>query len=186
MTRFRMALSGIAFAVLCSVALAEKESAQAVAVGKPAPGFKLKNQDDKDVTLADFKGKWVVLYFYPKDDTPGCTIQACDFSDSLNDLEKVNAAVVGVSGDSTESHRAFIKKHNLKITLLSDPKREMMKPYKAYVEAEKDGKVTGKVQRSTVIINPQGVVVYHFPQVTPKGHIVELKAKLAELQKDAK
>ncbi len=154
-----------------------------LAVGKPAPGFTSINEADKKVSLEDFKGRWLVLYFYPKDDTPGCTIQACDFSDSLNDLEKVNATVLGVSGDSTESHRAFIKKHNLKISLLSDPKRELMKPYKAYIETEKDGKTTGRVQRSTVIINPQGIVAFHFPQVTPRGHIVELKAKLAELQK---
>lgn len=154
-----------------------------ITVGKPAPAFTSTNEADKKVSLEDFKGKWLVLYFYPKDDTPGCTIQACDFSDSLNDLEKVNATVLGVSGDSTESHRAFIKKHNLKISLLSDPKRELMKPYKAFIETEKDGKKTGKVQRSTVIINPQGIVAHHFAQVTPKGHIVELKAKLAELQK---
>lgn len=173
----------LTLALLTSLALAKDAAPAELAVGKPAPSFTLKNQDDKDVTPADFKGKWLVLYFYPKDDTPGCTIQACDFSDSLNDLEKVNATVIGVSGDSTESHRAFIKKHNLKITLLSDPGRDMMKPYKAFIETEKDGKKTGKVQRSTVIINPAGIVVHHFPTVTPKGHIVELKAKLAELQK---
>ena len=155
-------------------------------VGKPAPKFTSTNEADKKVSLEDFKGKWLVLYFYPKDDTPGCTIQACDFSDSLNDLEKVNATVLGVSGDSTESHRAFIKKHKLKISLLSDPKREVMKPYKAFIETEKNGKKTGKVQRSTVIIDPQGLVAHHFPQVTPKGHIDELKAKLMELQKKTK
>lgn len=154
-----------------------------VTVGKAAPKFTSTNEADKKVALDDFKGKWLVLYFYPKDDTPGCTIQACDFSDSLSDLEKVNATVLGVSGDSTESHRAFIKKHSLKISLLSDPNREVMKPYMAYLETEKDGKTTGKVQRSTVIINPQGIVAYHFPKVSPKGHIDELKAKLTELQK---
>lgn len=183
---FRLATAFLSLTLLASFAVAAKESPAEVVVGKPAPPFTLKNQDDKDISAADFKGKWLVLYFYPKDDTPGCTIQACDFSDSLNDLEKVNATVLGISGDSTESHRAFIKKHNLKITLLSDPGRGMMKPYKAFIETEKDGKKTGKVQRSTVIINPAGVVAHHFPVVTPKGHIVELKAKLAELQKEAK
>ena len=151
--------------------------------GTKAPAFTLVSDSGVKIKLSQFKGKTVVLYFYPKDDTPGCTIQACDFSDSLSDLEKVNATVLGVSGDSTDSHRAFIKKHSLKISLLSDPNREVMKPYMAYLETEKDGKTTGKVQRSTVIIDPQGIVAYHFPKVSPKGHIDELKAKLTELQK---
>jgi len=150
-------------------------------VGEPAPAFTLKNQDDKDVSLGDFKGKWVVLYFYPKDDTPGCTLQACDFSDSMNDLERVNATVLGVSADSTESHRAFIKKHNLKITLLSDPKREVMTRYLSWAPATAEGRQALKVQRSTVIINPRREVAHHFALVTPKGHINELKIKLAEL-----
>lgn len=172
-----------AFAACVMMSLFTGKLIAEITVGKAAPKFTSTNEADKKVSLEDYKGKWLVLYFYPKDDTPGCTIQACDFSDSLNDLEKVNATVLGVSGDSTESHRAFIKKHKLKISLLSDPKREVMKPYMAYIESENNGKIAGKVQRSTVIINPQGIVAYHFPKVSPKGHIDELKAKLAELQK---
>ena len=181
----RVIASFTALALLASVGLAD-ETATTVTVGKPAPAFTLKNQDDKNVSLSDLKGKWVVLYFYPKDDTPGCTIQACDFSDNIAGLEKLNATVLGVSADSTDSHRAFIKKHNLKITLLSDPKREVMKTYRAFIETEKDGKKSGKVQRSTVIINPKGEVAFHYPAVTPKGHINDANAKLAELQKSAK
>ena len=146
-----------------------------VVVGKPAPDFTLPKQDDTNVSLGDLKGKWVVLYFYPKDDPPGCTIQACDFTEGIKAFEKINATVIGCSPDSTESHRKFIEKHDLKIDLLSDTKRDMMKTY---------GAINGKkVQRSTVLIDPKGVVAHHWPKVSPKGHIDEVKKKLKELQK---
>src|SRR5262245_62237208 len=92
-----------------------------VTVGKKAPDFALKNQDDQTVKLSDLKGRWVVLYFYPKDDTPGCTIEACDFTAGSKGFEGLKATVVGCSPDSPESHRKFIAKHKLKLTLLSDP-----------------------------------------------------------------
>ena len=154
-----------------------------VKVGKAAPGFTVKNQADKDTSLSDFKGQWVVLYFYPKDDTPGCTAEACEFTESIADFKEMNATIIGVSADSVESHQKFIKKYDLKITLRSDPKREVMKAYGAYVETEKDGKKTGKVVRSTVIINPEGVVAFHYPTVNPRGHAKEVKAKVEELKK---
>ncbi|MBI1371310.1 MAG: redoxin domain-containing protein [Phycisphaera sp.] len=167
-------------ACLFAIASASPDTARAaddakVAVGQPAPAFTLPIQDDTKVALADLKGKWVVLYFYPKDDTPGCTIEACDFTDGVKSFEKLDAKVLGCSPDSTESHRAFIKKHDLKIDLLSDPKRETMTTYGAF-----DGK---KVVRSTVIINPEGKVAFHWPKVAPKGHAAEVKAKLEELKK---
>ena len=147
----------------------------AVQVGKPAPAFSVPDQDDKAVSLADHKGKWVVLYFYPKDDTPGCTIEACDFTDSVKAFEGMNAVVLGASPDSPASHRDFIKKHDLKIDLLSDQKKELLKAYGALSPE-------GKTVRSTVIIDPQGNVAYHWPKVNAKGHAAEVKAKLKELQ----
>ncbi|MEX2212769.1 MAG: peroxiredoxin [Phycisphaeraceae bacterium] len=170
--------------LVCSLllpALAAEEAG--VKVGKTAPGFKAKTQENKDATLADYKGKWLVLYFYPKDDTPGCTAEACEFTESIADFKDLNAAIVGISADSIESHLKFIAKYKLTITLLSDPQREMMKAYGAYVETEKDGKKTGKVVRSTVIVNPEGVVAFHYLTVNPRGHAKEVKAKLEELQK---
>jgi peroxiredoxin Q/BCP len=172
-------------ALLCTFALAAEDPPAGLTVGKPAPAFSAKNQDDKEVSSADLKGKWVVLYFYPKDDTPGCTIQACEFSEGVDALAKLNATVIGVSADSTESHRKFIAKHKLTITLLSDPNRQIMKAYGAYVETEKDGKKAGKVVRSTAIINPQGELAFHYPTVTPKGHAAAVGAKLAELQRQS-
>jgi len=126
-----------------------------VAVGQPAPGFALPDQGDHTVKLADHKGKWVVLYFYPKDDTPGCTTEACDFTDGLKSFEKLNAVVLGVSADSTESHRKFIKKHNLKITLLSDPDHQMMEKYGVWQLKKNYGKEYMGISRTTYLINPK-------------------------------
>ena len=95
-----------------------------IKAGTKAPSFSLKNQDDKEVLLKDNIGKWIVLYFYPKDNTSGCTKEACDFTESLKDYKKLNAVIIGVSPDSTESHRSFIEKQNLGITLLSDPDKK--------------------------------------------------------------
>ncbi|MBI1367657.1 MAG: redoxin domain-containing protein [Planctomycetes bacterium] len=146
-----------------------------IKVGEKAPAFTLPNQDDKETSLSDYAGKWVVLYFYPKDDTPGCTTEACGFTDGIKDLEGLKAVVLGCSPDSPESHRKFIEKYKLKFTLLSDPDRKVMEPY--------GGSVSGHTVRSTVLINPDGVVAYHWPKVNPKGHMEEVKAKLEELQK---
>jgi peroxiredoxin Q/BCP len=168
--------AGLLGVAACGIAEAAPGAA-AVTLGKAAPEFKLPNQDDKPTSLADYKGKWVVLYFYPKDDTPGCTIEACDFRDGLSALEKLNAVVLGVSPDSAESHRAFIAKHKLTITLLADTKKEVIDEYGAWDTEKK------RVRRSTVIIDPAGNVAYHWPAVTPKGHVEEVKAKLRELQK---
>src|SRR3954447_23364511 len=105
-----------------------------IAVGKKAPDFALKNQNDETVKLSDLAGKWVVLYFYPNDDTPGCTTEACDFTAGLKDFEKMEAEVLGCSPNSTESHRKFIAKYKLKVTLLSDPSHQAMEKYGAWGE----------------------------------------------------
>ena len=158
----------------------------ALTVGKAAPGFALKNQDDETVKLGDFAGKWLVLYFYPKDDTPGCTIEACDFTAGLKDFEKLDAVVLGCSPDSPESHRKFIAKYKLKVGLLSDPEHTVLLKYGAWGEKNLYGKVSMGVLRSTVIIDPAGKVAHHWPKVSAKGHAEAVRETLAELKKAAK
>ena len=153
-------------------------------VGEKAPSFALKNQDDQTVKLSDpaLKGRWVVLYFYPKDDTPGCTIEACDFTSGLKDFEKLDAVVLGCSPDSPEMHRKFIAKHKLKIALLADPSHEALERYGAWGEKNMYGKISMGVIRSTVIIDPAGKVAHHYRKVSAKGHADAVRAKLKELQ----
>ena len=154
----------------------------AITLGKKAPGFALKNQDAETVRLADFAGRWVVLYFYPKDDTPGCTVEACDFSRGLKSFEKLDALVLGCSPDSVESHAKFVSKHKLKIPLLSDPAHKALEKYGAWGEKSMYGKVTQGVIRSTVLIDPKGRVAYHWPRVRANGHASAVRQKLAELR----
>ncbi len=149
--------------------------------GKMAPAFTLKNQDGKSVKLSDLTGKWSVLYFYPKDDTPGCTTEACEFTDGIKAFEKLNAAVLGVSPDDTESHRKFIKKHNLKIDLLSDPSHKVMEKYGVWGIKMLYGKESLGVIRSTFLIDPKGNIAYAWPNVKAAGHAEKVREKLAEL-----
>jgi peroxiredoxin Q/BCP len=133
--------------------------------GKPAPNFKLTDAAGKKVSLKDFAGKDVILYFYPKDDTPGCTKEACGFRDSWKALEKANVVVVGVSADNATSHQKFIAKYKLPFPLLSDSTREVMEEYGAYGEKMMYGKKTTGVIRSTVWIGPDGRVKKHWARV---------------------
>jgi len=133
--------------------------------GKRAPAFTLTDTGGKKVSLEDFEGKDVVLYFYPKDDTPGCTKEACGFRDSWNDLKKAKVAVIGVSPDGGESHKKFISKYKLPFPLLSDPDRKVMEKYGAYGEKMMYGKKTTGVIRSTVWIGPDGRVKKHWAKV---------------------
>lgn len=158
------------------------EKSAGLAVGKKAPAFAAKNQDDEVVRLADLKGQWVVLYFYPKDDTPGCTTEACEFTASIKDFEKLDAVVLGVSPDSTERHRKFIAKYKLKVSLLSDPEHELLEPYGAWGDKKLYGRSFVGVIRSTVIINPEGKIARHWPKVKAAGHAEEVRATLRELQ----
>ena len=114
----------------------------AIEEGKKAPAFTLPDENDDKIKLADLTGQWVVLYFYPRDDTPGCTIQACDFTSGIKDFEKLGAVVLGCSPDDSESHQKFIKKHKLKIHLLSDPSHRVMEKYGAWGEKNMYGKIT--------------------------------------------
>ncbi len=129
-----------------------------ISVGKKAPAFSLFNQDGKKVSLEDFAGKWLILYFYPKDDTPGCTTEAVDFTALLRVIEKKNAAVVGVSPDSVESHCKFKDKHKLRINLLSDEKKTVLKRYGAWGTKKNYGKEYEGVIRTTVLISPEGKI----------------------------
>jgi peroxiredoxin Q/BCP len=152
-----------------------------VTVGKKAPEFALEDQDEKTVKLGDFKGRWLVLYFYPKDDTPGCTVEACDFTAGLKDFEGLEASVLGCSPDSPESHRKFIAKYKLKIRLLSDPDHAVLEKYGAWGEKNMYGKINMGVIRSTVIIDPAGKVVRHWPKVRADGHAAEVREALKDL-----
>lgn len=151
-------------------------------IGKAAPAFTLLDQDEQKTKLSDFKGQWVVLYFYPKDDTPGCTVEACDFTAGIARFTKLNAVVLGCSADSPASHRKFILKYKLAVRLLCDEEHEVMTKYGAYGEKMMYGKKVIGVIRSTVIIDPAGKVAHHWARVQTKGHAEAVRAKLAELQ----
>jgi peroxiredoxin Q/BCP len=133
--------------------------------GKKAPEFALENEQGNQVSLSDFKGRDVVIYFYPKDDTPGCTKEACGFRDLNGELQKLGVAVLGVSADDAESHREFIGKFKLNFPLLCDTDRKVMKAYGAYGEKMMYGKKTVGVIRSTVWIGPDGTVKKHWARV---------------------
>jgi thioredoxin-dependent peroxiredoxin len=153
-----------------------------LATGKKAPAFTLPDQDGTKVKLADLAGQWVVLYFYPKDDTPGCTVEACDFTSGLGGFEKLDATVLGCSADSAESHRKFIAKYKLKLRLLSDADHAVMEKYGAWGEKNNYGKKTLGIIRSTALIDPEGKVAYHWPTVKAAGHAEKVREKLAELR----
>ncbi len=150
--------------------------------GKPAPAFTLKNQDEEDVSLSDFRGQWVILYFYPKDNTPGCTNEACDFTAALPAFDEKKAVILGVSPDSPKSHRNFMARHDLKLTLLSDPDHEALAPYGAWAKKKNYGREYMGVARSTFIIDPDGNVAAEWKNVKVKGHVEAVEKKLAELQ----
>jgi len=147
-----------------------------------APEFCLPNQDETEICLRDLAGKWVILYFYPKDNTPGCTTEACDFTENLDWFEDEDAVILGVSPDSPKKHRNFIEKKDLKITLLSDENKDVIKAYGAWGIKKMYGKEYEGVIRSTFIINPEGEIVAEWKKVKVKGHVEAVKEKLKELK----
>jgi peroxiredoxin Q/BCP len=155
-----------------------------VEVGKKAPEFCLPNQDDVEICLRDLKGKWVVLYFYPKDNTPGCTTEACEFTEAAPDFSSLDAVILGVSPDSTKKHRNFIEKHNLGITLLSDESKDVVQKYGVWQLKKNYGREYMGVVRSTFIIDPEGIVRAKWEKVRVKGHVEAVKEKLQALQKE--
>jgi peroxiredoxin Q/BCP len=143
-------------------------------IGKKAPAFSLKDENGKNVSLNDFKGKKVVLYFYPKDMTSGCTKEACDFRDALPNFRKVKATVLGVSIDSTASHKKFADKYELPFTLLSDEKKEVVEKYGVWKEKSMYGKKYMGIERTTFIIDEEGKIQNIFPKVKVDGHVNEV------------
>jgi peroxiredoxin Q/BCP len=133
--------------------------------GKPAPDFTLSDQNGEQVSLSDFEGKDVIVYFYPRDDTPGCTKEACGFRDHWKPIQKLGAVVLGISPDGEAAHQKFIAKYKLPFTLLSDPDRKVMTRYGAFGEKMMYGKKTKGVIRSTVWVGKDGVVKKHWARV---------------------
>ena len=153
-----------------------------IEIGKPAPDLSLKNQADQDVRLSDLDGQWVVLYFYPKDNTPGCTVEACEFTAGVEEFAALDAVVLGCSPDTTRKHRNFIDKFDLKISLLSDPDHKVMEKYGAWGEKKMYGRTFQGVKRSTVIIDPSGKVAHHWRNVRARGHAQKVRDKLEALR----
>ena len=147
-----------------------------------APDFCLPNQDDVEICLRDVKGKWVILYFYPRDNTPGCTTEACEFTDALPAFEDMNAVILGVSADSTQKHRNFIAKKELEITLLSDESTQMMQEYGVWQLKKNYAKEYMGIVRSTFIINPEGVIKAVWTKVRVKDHVAKVREELERLQ----
>lgn len=147
-----------------------------------APAFSLKNQHNENISLSDFKGYWLILYFYPKDNTPGCTTEACDFTSLKSQFSDCSAKILGVSPDSTSSHQNFIEKQQLQIDLLSDPEKSVIQSYGAWGEKKNYGKVYEGLIRSTFIINPKGEIAASFKNVRAKGHAERVLKKLRELR----
>jgi len=151
-----------------------KEATSGVRIGEDAPSFELMSDAGGKVKLSDFRGRPVVLYFYPRDDTPGCTIEAKEFQARLEDFETAGAVVVGVSPDGIELHCAFAEKHGLEFTLLADVDHEAAKKYGVWVEKNRNGKKSWGIQRATFLVDASGKVAGAWPRVSPEGHAAEV------------
>ena len=149
--------------------------------GQTAPDFTLPDQHGQKVSLSDFRGQPVVVYFYPKDDTPGCTTQACGIRDQWDEFREAGAAVIGISPDDVDSHERFVAKHDLPHVLLADPDREVMEPWGAWGTKNMYGKETVGVIRSTVLVDAEGVVAKVWKRVQAKKHADQVLKALAEL-----
>ncbi len=146
--------------------------------GDKAPEFSLISDEGKKASLKDLKGKKVILYFYPKDDTTGCTAEACSFRDNIKFIEKKNAVVIGVSKDNTASHQKFKKKYSLPFTLLSDENLDMLKDYEVWKEKSMYGKKYMGIERTTYIIDAKGKIQDIFNKVKVQGHTEEVLKKI--------
>ena len=151
------------------------------APGDLAPSFEGTTATGDTLNLADLRGQWVALYFYPKDDTPGCTKQACNLRDNTSSLSEAGVAVVGVSGDGVDSHERFAEKYDLPFPLISDPDRSIQLAYGVYGEKSFYGKTVIGVKRTTFLIDPAGVVRHVFKRPKTAQHAEEILAKLATL-----
>ncbi|MEI3608435.1 thioredoxin-dependent thiol peroxidase [Pseudogracilibacillus sp. SO10305] len=152
-----------------------------VEVGKEAPNFTLDNQVGEKITLSDFRGKNVVLYFYPKDMTPGCTTQACDFRDNYSQFKDTNTVILGISPDPIERHQKFIDKHDLPFPLLADTTHEVAEEYGVWKLKKMFGKEFYGIERSTFIIDKDGIVQKEYRKVKVKEHIAQTLEDVKEL-----
>jgi len=148
-----------------------------------APDFCLLDQNGEKICLKDYRNNWVVLYFYPKDNSKSCTLEAESFTENMKSLEDLGAVVVGVSPDSVKSHQNFYKRHDLNFTILSDPEHEVLEKYNVWQLKKMYGKEYMGVVRSTFIINPKGYIENEWTKVSVKGHVEEVKEKLSELKR---
>ena len=176
---FGLLLVAAAILTFAGLRMAQADEAGAPAVGQAAPAFKLQDQAGKWHSLADYKGKWVALYFYPKDDTPGCTTQACGFRDNIFAFNKEGAVILGVSLDDVASHKEFAEKHSLPFSLLADTDKAVSKKYGVL------GYAGMAAKRETFLIDPQGKVAKHYASVDPKGNSVEVLADIKALKAKA-
>ena len=157
-----------------------------VEMGDDAPQFCLPGMDGQEACLDDFRGKWLVLYFYPKDNTSGCTREAVDFTQALPILKSLGAEVLGISRDSPASHKKFTEKHSLEIKLASDTDHKVTEAYGAWALKKMYGKESYGVMRSTFLIDPQGKVAHAWKKVSVKGHAEAVAEKLRQIKEDAK
>jgi peroxiredoxin Q/BCP len=158
------------------------EGAPGVVIGEQAPTFTLKTEQGSDLSLADLRGKRVVLYFYPKADTPGCTAEACAFRDLRGEFAAKNAEIVGVSLDNPEDQRKFAEKYSLPFRLLADEQADVSKRYGVYVRKERDGREFWGIDRTTFLIDRDGVVRKIYPKVTVEGHADQILADLEQVE----
>jgi len=152
-----------------------------IEIGDKLPTFSLPLSNDKTINSKDLLGKRFILYFYPKDNTPGCTNQAKDFSNKLKDFKKLKTEVIGISKDSLKTHKNFIKKHNLKILLGSDEEIEIIKKFGVWVEKKMYGRKYMGIQRSTFIIDENSKIFFYWEKVKVKGHVDEVLEKIKEI-----
>lgn len=151
-------------------------------IGDQAPDFCLEDPERGEICLSDQVGKWVALYFYPKDNTKGCTMEALEFTAAEDDFKAKNAEIIGVSADSLKSHSRFREKHNLSITLLSDTEKDALQAYGAWQLKKMYGREYMGIIRSTFLIDPEGKIAHIWPKVRVAGHVDDVIKKLTELQ----
>ena len=142
--------------------------------GIKAPDFTLKSGNELDINLSDFIGKKVILYFYPRDNTPGCTTEACEFRDAYEEYQNAGAVIIGISPDTVSKHKNFSSQYDLPFLLLADPEKKVIKAYGAEKVKVTAGKSTMGIQRSTFVIDEEGTIIKVFPMVTPTGHAKEI------------